>query len=74
MPSIRNPKMPARPTVARRSAGVMLAAAPEATAGGARSCGMGLTMGRRKGARERSAGRNAVRPTEHLRNACGMAV
>ena len=43
MPSIRSPKMPARPTVARRSARVMLAVAvaAAATAGGARSCGMG---------------------------------
>ncbi len=44
MPSMRSPKIPARPTVARRSLGVIASTgerAEVAATGGSRSCGMG---------------------------------
>ena len=75
MPSIRSPKMLARPPWRDARRASCVAAASAATARGARSCGMGLTMGRGSGARERRAESDMLTGSRgHLRNACGMAV
>ena len=73
MPSIRNPKMPESPIVARSSSRVMLArgGAAVATAGGARSCGKGRAAIRKGGRRKRKMPAPDTGPEAEMKDETG---